>query len=155
MVRYGYITRTQADTAKAKPSDRSPQAPETAGRLFPGVHRAPVGGQVPTAEELDTAGLRIYTTLDNDVQDAAEDMITQMRAGKEDAAGVVQPQVAVVALDPATGYIKAMVGGRDYGNTQLNRADRAYRQPASAIKPFVYTAAIDSREFNPVLHPAG
>ena len=62
---------------------------------------------------------------------------------------MVEPQVALVALDPATGYVKAMLGGRDYGNTQLNRADRAYRQPASAIKPFVYTTAIDSREFNP------
>ena len=149
MVKYGYITQAQADAAKAKPLGVVPLQPrERRAAYFLEYIERQLAGKFQR-QELDTSGLRIYTTLDNDVQAAAEAMLTQMRPGKEDATGVVQPQVAVVALDPANGYIKAMIGGRDYGNTQLNRADRAYRQPASAIKPFVYTTAIDSREFTP------
>ena len=145
----GYITQAQADAAKAEPLGVDPaQAQTAAGRIFPRLHRAAAEREVPTGRA-GYRGLRIYTSLDNDVQEAAEAMVTQMREGKEDASGVVQPQVAVVALDPSNGYIKAMIGGRDFGDTQLNRADRAYRQPASAIKPFVYTTAIDSREFTP------
>src|SRR5262249_13787281 len=53
------------------------------------------------------------------------------------------PQVALVALDPQTGAVKALVGGRNYGMSQLNRA-LAKRQPGSAFKPFVYAAALNS-----------
>ncbi|MCL6613755.1 MAG: PBP1A family penicillin-binding protein [Firmicutes bacterium] len=149
MVKYGYITRAQAEAAKARPLGVVPPRPRErrAAYFMEYIERQLV--EKFQRLELDTAGLKIYTTLDNDLQAAAEAMVAQMRPGKPDAGGVIQPQVALVALDPATGYIKAMIGGRDYGNTQLNRADRAYRQPASAIKPFVYTAAIDSREFIP------
>src|SRR5439155_1002925 len=52
-------------------------------------------------------------------------------------------QAALVALDPATGRILALVGGRDYGSSPLDRAVRARRQPGSAFKPFVYLAALD------------
>ena len=55
---------------------------------------------------------------------------------------IPQAQVAMVVLDPKTGAIKALVGGRDYGQSQLNRA-LARRQPGSAFKPFVYAAAFD------------
>ncbi|HHV79178.1 MAG TPA: penicillin-binding protein, partial [Firmicutes bacterium] len=64
--------------------------------------------------------------------------------GVPDSAGVYQPQGALVALDPATGYVKAMIGGRDFTNTQQNRAVSAKRQPGSAFKPILYTALIDS-----------
>ena len=149
MVRYEYITQAQADAAKAEPLGVVPPQPrERHAAYFLEYIERQLAGRFERLE-LDTIGLRIYTTLDNDVQAAAEAMLAKMAPGKENAEGVVEPQVALVALDPATGYVKAMLGGRDYGNTQLNRADRAYRQPASAIKPFVYTTAIDSREFNP------
>src|SRR5690606_39846036 len=64
------------------------------------------------------------------------------RATTTDANGLRQPQVALVALDPRNGHIKAMIGGRD--NDQFNRAVQAVRQPGSAIKPFIYTAAVDN-----------
>jgi penicillin-binding protein 1B len=66
----------------------------------------------------------------------------------------VQAQVALVALDPRTGEIKALIGGRDYGQSQLNRA-LARRQPGSAFKPFVYAAAFDSAVdgVNPIVTP--
>lgn len=149
MVKYGYLTPETAEAAKLKPLGVVPLKPRIRRAAFFMDYIERQLSDRFSPEELETAGLRIYTTLDNDVQEAAEYMVTQMREGKPDASGVVQPQVAVVALDPATGYIKAMVGGRDFGNTQLNRAERALRQPASAIKPFVYTTAIDSREYTP------
>ncbi|SHJ75326.1 transglycosylase domain-containing protein [Propionispora hippei] len=87
-------------------------------------------------------GLKIYTTLDLDMQTAAEAAMKQLPTVRTDSNGIQQPQGALVALDPHTGYIKAMVGGR--GNDQFNRAIMAERQPGSAFKPFVYLAAIES-----------
>ena len=75
-------------------------------------------------------GLKVYTTLDLKTQEAAENIL-----GKY--------QGAVVALDPKTGYIKAMVGGNNYTESQRNRAVLEYRQPGSAFKPFVYAMALN------------
>ena len=55
----------------------------------------------------------------------------------------LQPQMALVVLDPHTGWLKALVGGRDYGRSQLNHV-LAKRQPGSSFKPFVYAAALNS-----------
>jgi penicillin-binding protein 1B len=94
----------------------------------------------------------VVTTLDPRLQRAAESAV---RSGMEvvdrqlhrtAAAGngqAVRPQVALVALDPHTGEIKALVGGRSYSDSQLNHA-LASRQPGSAFKPFVYAAAIET-----------
>ncbi|MGH9592194.1 MAG: penicillin-binding transpeptidase domain-containing protein, partial [Bryobacteraceae bacterium] len=103
---------------------------------------------------------RIYTTLDPALQRAAAaavdigmknvDKLLAPRyavwkrelAKKHSSDPVPHPQVAMVVLDPKTGEIKALVGGRDYGQSQLNHA-LARRQPGSAFKPFVYAAAFD------------
>ena len=53
-------------------------------------------------------------------------------------------QGALVALDPATGHVRAMVGGRDFDESHFNRAVQAKRQPGSAFKPFVYAAALEA-----------
>jgi penicillin-binding protein 1B len=87
----------------------------------------------------------VVATLDPQLQKAAE---TAVRSGME---GVdrqlhekgVRPQVALIALDPRTGEIKALVGGRNYGESQLNHV-LASRQPGSVFKPFVYAAAIET-----------
>jgi len=86
-------------------------------------------------------GLRVYTTLDPQLQVAAEKAI---RAGIEQAQKdeLNVSQGALVTLDPRTGYIKAMIGGYDFAQSQFNRAWQARRQAGSAFKPFVYTAAI-------------
>lgn len=76
-------------------------------------------------------GLRVHTTLDLSMQRAAQDAL-----GRN--------QGAIVAVDPNTGEIRAMVGGRDFIESQFNRAVRAFRQPGSAFKPFVYAAALES-----------
>lgn len=87
-------------------------------------------------------GLKVYTTIDVKMQKAANDALDNLPNYYTDANKLVQPQVAIVSVDPQTGYIKAMVGGR--GTDQFNRAVLAERQPGSAFKPFVYLAAIDS-----------
>lgn len=77
------------------------------------------------------AGLRVHTTLDLRLQTIAQEVFQGQKH-----------QGALVALDPNTGEILAMVGGRDYQESQFNRATSALRQPGSAFKPFVYAAAL-------------
>ncbi len=102
-------------------------------------------------------GLRIYTTLDLKMQEQARDTlrngvksIEKAQAGKRKAAPKDSPGLegALLALDPATGEIRAMVGGVEYARSQFNRAVQARRQPGSAFKPFVYAAAFE-RGFTP------
>ncbi len=93
-------------------------------------------------------GLKIYTTLDYDMQAAAEKAFAKMPAvSRVDENGVQQPQGGLVAIDPATGHVKAMIGGRDYKETQFNRAVDARRSPGSAFKPFVYAAALEQKGY--------
>lgn len=94
-------------------------------------------------------GLKVYTTLDPAIQANAEKALANKKnypKTKPDKNGVVQPQAALVILDPHTGYIKALVGGRDHSQKlQFNRATDAFRQPGSAFKPIVaYGPAIEA-----------
>ncbi|HYA17785.1 MAG TPA: PBP1A family penicillin-binding protein [Bryobacteraceae bacterium] len=95
---------------------------------------------------------KVYTTLDLDLQKAAneavaigmkqvDDLVRRQRRFRN--APFVEPQCALIALDPHTGEIKALVGGRNYGASQLNRV-LAERQPGSIFKPFVYAAALNT-----------
>lgn len=88
---------------------------------------------------------RIYTTIDLDLQELAETVLKRQldRIEALDKNRKSQPQAALVALDPHTGHVLAMVGGRDYADSQLNRATDARRQPGSTFKPFVYAAALE------------
>ncbi|HEX6209248.1 MAG TPA: PBP1A family penicillin-binding protein [Methylomirabilota bacterium] len=100
----------------------------------------------------DSIGASVYTTLDLALQRFAEAAVVRgldrletrvPRLRREDPARRLQ--AALVALDPATGEIRALIGGRDYQTSQFNRAALAHRQPGSAFKPFVYLAALRSR----------
>jgi penicillin-binding protein 1B len=98
-------------------------------------------------DALESLGLTIYTTLDSDVQKAAEKALEKGLAGLEKSIPALKKtklQGAVIVMQPRTGNILAMVGGRDYGKSQFNRAAQALRQPGSAFKPFVYAAALDT-----------
>ena len=112
-------------------------------------------------EELVNDGLKIYTTLDPDLQRAAVDAVAsgialvdgQLEAlGRGTSSGRPPVQASLIVLDPHTGEIKAMVGGRDYGATQYNRITEAFRQPGSIFKPFVYAAAFETA-FDPLIAP--
>ncbi len=95
------------------------------------------------ADAVYKSGLKIYTTIDMDMQRAAEASMKMLPTFETDKNGLAQPQGALVAIDPHTGQIKAMVGGR--GTDQFNRATMAERQPGSAFKPFVFVAALENR----------
>lgn len=95
--------------------------------------------------DVSSASQRIYTTIDLDLQQLAEAALKR-QLDRLDAVHKDQgerPQAALVALDPKTGNVLAMVGGRDYAVSQLNRVTDARRQPGSTFKPFVYAAAIE------------
>jgi len=107
-------------------------------------------------------GLKIYSTLNLKMQKIAERVLVdkldefdemKKREGKtpeenipEETGEVTERRVqgAIVALDPTTGQIRVMVGGRDFSESQFNRVVQAKRQPGSAFKPFIYTAAMDN-----------
>ncbi len=101
--------------------------------------------------EQSLRSLRIYSTVDLGLQRAAYQAVTEnmgqidalVGQRKRSTAGL---QVAMVALNAKTGEILAMIGGRDYSQSQLNRAVDARRQPGSVFKPFVYAAALESGE---------
>jgi len=104
-------------------------------------------------EELITENYWVYTTLDANLQRIAVEAVRNGMAEVDKRVArqrrfrnmedPPKPQVALVALDPKTGEVKALVGGRNYGLSQLNRA-LAKRQPGSTFKPFVYAAAIQT-----------
>jgi len=100
-------------------------------------------------ERVYQGGLKVYTTVDLDMQKAAESEVArgiadiEKRQKKKDEDESNPLQAALVALDPTTGEVRAMVGGRDFDQSNFNRATQAKRQPGSAFKPFVYAAALE------------
>ena len=82
-------------------------------------------------------GLKVYTTLNLHQQEAAERQVNQYVASTSEI------QVGLVAMDPKNGYVRAMIGGRDYEKSPFNRAIQAVRQPGSTIKPLLYYAALE------------
>ena len=94
----------------------------------------------------DERGLRVYTTIDLDLQQLAEEAARRQleRLERLSKGRKGRPQVALVALNAKTGDVLAMVGGRNYAESQLNRVTDASRQPGSVFKPIVYAAALES-----------
>ncbi|MFW6386666.1 MAG: penicillin-binding protein 1A [Bacillota bacterium] len=157
MEELGYISEKKAKKAKEKDLNIRPSQPEE-------MEDAPYFLRYVRDELLDRfgsqvvygGGLKVYTTLDLDMQSQAEESIKEAieaeyipsieREGNEDSEDSedsenLQPQLSLVTLEPGTGAIRAMVGGRSAD--QFNRSSQAVRQPGSAFKPFVYTTAIE------------
>lgn len=143
MVKYGYIDATTA--AQARNTEikivSNKNKPHTEAAYFVDYVTQLLIDKYG-ADAVYKDGLKIYTTIDLKMQHAAEKAMEQLPTNRTDSNGIKQPQGALIAIDPHTGYIKAMVGGR--GNDQFNRAVMAERQPGSAFKPFVYLAAIEN-----------
>ncbi|MDX2153948.1 MAG: PBP1A family penicillin-binding protein [Bryobacteraceae bacterium] len=101
--------------------------------------------------DFQTESYKVYTTLDINLQREANEAVrlgmvevdNLLKARRKGKPLDLEPQVALVALDPQSGEVKALVGGRNYGASQLNRA-LSRRQPGSSFKPFVYAAALAS-----------
>src|SRR6516165_7223279 len=166
MVETGAITESQADRAKATPLKlAAPNVEASDAPYFVDLVKDQLSSQY-NENELNEQGMRIYTTLDPELQRAAADAVEvgmklvdeqvlkqRTHKGKvgtaKDAKTEVtvengpMPQVAVVVLDPRTGEVLALVGGRNYGMSQLDHAI-AKRPTGSIFKPFVYAAAINT-----------
>ena len=157
------ITREEADKAKAAPMKLAPPNVEASDApYFVDMVRDAIISKL-NEKEVNEQAYRIYTTLDPELQSAAanavdagmklvDQQVTKMRThkkkvGKGKYETTVTPgpqaQVALVAMDPHTGEIKALVGGRNYGMSQLNHA-LSKRPTGSIFKPFVYAAAINT-----------
>jgi penicillin-binding protein 1A len=93
-------------------------------------------------------GMRVQTTVELGMQRMAEETVQQNHVLLR-ARGLYADQMALVAIDPRTHFVKAMVGGVDYNASKFNRAVQAQRQPGSAFKPFVYYAALASGRYTP------
>ena len=175
MVETHAITKEQADKAKATPLKLAPPNVEASDApYFVDLVRDTVTGKMPE-REMNEQAYRIYTTLDPDLQRAAaqavdagiklvDEQVTKRRSkrikiGKGKYETKVEPgpqaQVALVALNPRTGEVLALVGGRNYAFSQLNHAV-AKRPTGSIFKPFVYAAAVNTAldGSNPVFTPA-
>lgn len=155
MVQAGRITAAEAGEAAAAPLQLAELRPRREASYFVQYCVAQIAaGHPDIAEDLYRRNYRIYTTLDPRIQSAAEAAVAANLPvpGENPAAGgggaqggaQAQPQVAIVAIEPDTGYLKAMVGGRSYLESQYNRAVEARRRPGSAFKPLIYAAAIES-----------
>jgi penicillin-binding protein 1B len=152
MVETGAITKDQAETAKAEPlhlTESSVDASEAP--YFVDLVHEQLSQKLGDAD-FNREGLRIYTTLDPDLQRLATsavnetipkvDALVDKLHAKDRKLGksYIYPQVALIALNPHTGQVLALLGGRSYGTSQLNHAV-AMRPTGSTFKPFVYAAA--------------
>jgi penicillin-binding protein 1A len=99
-------------------------------------------------ESLLKGGMRVQTTVDSEFQRMAEQTVSKWHR-RLLGQGLYKNQVALVAIDPRTHFIKALVGGVDAKTSEFNRATQALRQPGSSFKPFVYYAAFATGKYSP------
>jgi penicillin-binding protein 1B len=144
MVRGGLVDEASAAAARAAPLGLGAPRPRQAGALYVANEVSRTLATLLPREVAEAPGLAVFTGVDAEAQRQAERAV---RRGLESLErGRRRPgrlQGALAALDAHTGRIRALVGGRDYGSSQLDRAVRTRRQPGSAFKPFVYLAALD------------
>ncbi|QNI42825.1 PBP1A family penicillin-binding protein [Synechococcus sp. A15-28] len=137
MLQEGFITSASASAAKNSPLNLKPATPKyfnSAAPFFTGW----VAQELPkivTQEQLEVGGLKVRTSLNLDWQRKAQQVIREY--APSDTEG------ALVTIQPGTGLVRAMVGGKSFKDSQFNRATQALRSPGSTFKLFPYAAAID------------
>lgn len=145
MAALGMADPAAAARARGQPLRLSPRRPPVAAQFTDYVIQEVTSRHPELAADLHRGGYRIYTTMDVRMQAVAEDAVRRFLApGKPDRHGVLQPQVALVAIGPRNGFIKAIVGSRDPAGGTFNRAVDARRLPGSAFKPFLYAAVLST-----------
>ena len=145
MMEEGFITKDQMDQAAAAPIKLRPMKPKDKVAAYFVEHVRRYVQEKYGADILYKEGLTIYTTLNLPAQKAARDALikglTEMEERGKSAKGLVQG--ALYCMDLRTGAIRALVGGRDFSQSEFNRATQSRRQPGSVFKPLIYTAAFD------------
>ena len=155
MVETGAITKDQAESAKAQPLHLTQAGVDASeAPYFVDIVRDHLSRRLGD-RDFNREGLRIYTSLDPDLQRIAAETVNAMMPAVDKAVdrkhardkkrGIhyTYPQVALLALNPHTGQVLALVGGRNYGESQLNHV-LAVRPMGSTFKPFVYAAAFNT-----------
>ncbi|MFH1074455.1 MAG: PBP1A family penicillin-binding protein [Candidatus Firestonebacteria bacterium] len=159
LIKKRLITKLEADTAKHTPI-RVHRIEQKNAPYFVEYVRQQLE-ETYGANVIYKGGLSVYTSLDMKMQDMAQKAVAATLAEAEKKIALengipvesiheaefrknMPVQASFIALDPKTGYIKALVGGRDFSESQFNRATQSKRQPGSAFKPFIYTTAIDN-----------
>jgi len=142
MVRNGYITEEEKEEAfnqELTYYGRDDDPKTTASRYYQDAVMRELNElkQIPKTL-LETGGLKIYTSLDLDAQIALNDSIAKNLKDSEEL------QVSAIMMDPNNGRIIALTGGRDFATSQFNRAYQSKRQVGSAMKPFLYYAALEN-----------
>ncbi|MBN1364790.1 MAG: PBP1A family penicillin-binding protein [Syntrophaceae bacterium] len=145
MMEDDYITKEEMEEAYAAPLNLRPIRPkDKMAAYFVETVRRYVQEKYG-ADVLYKEGLSIYTTLDMNIQkyagEAMEKGLKELEGRNKYEPGLVQG--ALFCMDVKTGAIRAMVGGRDFNKSEFNRATQSRRQPGSAFKPIIYTAAFD------------
>src|SRR5262249_54125843 len=155
MLAEGYITRAVYDEALQTPIRLNP-APALNSQIAPHFvkHVRRVLGDEYGFRPLLQGGLRIHTTLDSDLREAAKKAVRQgldevglrvkKKAGAKPPAREGEVEGALLAMEPETGMVRALVGGYDFPASQYNRALQAKRQPGSSFKPIIYSAALEA-----------
>jgi penicillin-binding protein 1B len=160
MLEQGKIDREAMEAAAASPLvPRSRRVQKIIAPHFVDFVKAQLSEKY--GEKMRTESLQIYTTLDVDLQQAGQRAVTEGLAQLEKryrrlavAARRAALQGALIQLEPQTGAVKVLVGGRDYRLSQFNRVTQAHRQPGSLFKPFVALAAFVRRDLVPAVTPA-
>ena len=155
MVETGAITKDEAETAKAEPLHLAKASvDESEAPYFVDLVHDQLTQRLGD-RDFNREGLRIYTSLDPDLQrlasqavdstiHAVDELVDRVHAKqKKLGQSYIYPQVALIALDPHTGQVLALVGGRSYGTSQVNHAV-AHRPTGSIFKPFVYASAFQT-----------
>ncbi len=137
MLEEGYITADEIKTAMSQPPTKAKRYWSGAGQYVADLVRDEVTMLIGKVTE----DIVVETTIDMTLEKKAEAALTDSLAAEGEK--VNASQAALVSID-GTGAIRALVGGRDYAESQFNRAVKAKRQPGSAFKPFVYAAAVEN-----------
>jgi membrane carboxypeptidase/penicillin-binding protein len=160
----GFLTRAEEQRGMQEPLPETRHGTEVGriGALLRGVGAHPARRAL--RQRALQQGLRVYTSLDLEMQRAAQAAMdsgwariertpgyrhatyaaTMADTARREGTETPYLQGMFIAMDPATGEVRALVGGRDFADSKFNRATQALRQPGSTFKPFVYYAAINS-----------
>lgn len=141
MITNGYVDKEIAEAAMKEPLTFVGKHAHTKTRIAPYFQDA-VRHALKKELNIDErtialGGLKVFTTLDLEQQEIAEDTVAKLIPEQSDI------QIGLLSMDPKTGYVKAMVGGRNYEESPFNRAVQAVRQPGSTMKPLLYYAALE------------
>ncbi|MGI5912325.1 MAG: transglycosylase domain-containing protein [Syntrophomonadaceae bacterium] len=145
-VEQGLLNPDEAVLVREQPLNIKDFTPESSKHPYLTSYISSKAEELLGTKSLYQAGLKIYTTVDSRMQDAAE-IVVKKHARSLAARGINAGDIALVSIDPATGGVKSMVGGVNFQENQLNMAILP-RQPGSAIKPLYYAAAMDEGIIN-------